>query len=167
MAPRTPQDRKPKAVGTTAKKVTSAQQWKKANEGIELEVPSGNVCLARRIDLPTLVTQGVIPNALMPMVNKAINTGEFDAEKELTDLDIEKITDMLSLYDHVALACVIQPELSPAPAEGEERDGDKLYVDEVDMDDKVFIFQWAVGGSSDLERFRAEQGAAMDALRSS
>lgn len=165
---RTPQDRKPKTGAQSApKQVTSAQNWKKANEGVDLPVPSGNVCRARRIDLPTLVTQGVIPNALMPMVTKAIQTGEFDAQKELADLDLEKITDMMSLYDHVMLACVIEPELHPVPTAGEEREEDQLYVDEVDMDDKVFVFQWAVGGTADVERFREEQNSAMGAVRPS
>jgi len=38
-----------------------------------------------------------------------------------------------------------------------ERDPDILYADQVDMDDKLFIFQWALGGTRDLERFREQQ----------
>jgi hypothetical protein len=39
-----------------------------------------------------------------------------------------------------------------------------LYVDMVAMEDKLFIFQWALGGTSDLEQFRKELGANVDAL---
>lgn len=34
------------------------------------------------------------------------------------------------------------------------RDDGVLYADEVDLDDKMFLFQWAVGGTSDVESFR-------------
>jgi hypothetical protein len=37
-----------------------------------------------------------------------------------------------------------------------ERDEDVLYVDEVSLEDKNFIFQFAVGGTADVERFREE-----------
>lgn len=42
-----------------------------------------------------------------------------------------------------------------------ERDADVLYSDEVDLDDKIFIFQWALGGTSNLENFRDEQRSSM------
>lgn len=35
-----------------------------------------------------------------------------------------------------------------------ERDKDTLYADNVVMGDKVFIFQWAMGGTKNLESFR-------------
>ena len=39
----------------------------------------------------------------------------------------------------------------------DERDPDQLYADEVDMEDKNFVFQFAVGGTADVKRFRGEQ----------
>lgn len=38
-----------------------------------------------------------------------------------------------------------------------ERDEDALYADEVDLEDKNFVFQFATGGTADVERFREEQ----------
>lgn len=37
-----------------------------------------------------------------------------------------------------------------------ERDDETLYVDEVSLEDKQFIFQFAMGGTADVERFRKE-----------
>lgn len=37
-----------------------------------------------------------------------------------------------------------------------DRDEDTLYVDEVSLEDKQFIFQFAMGGTADVERFREE-----------
>lgn len=36
------------------------------------------------------------------------------------------------------------------------RDEDTLYADEVSLEDKQFIFQFAMGGTADVERFRQE-----------
>lgn len=41
-----------------------------------------------------------------------------------------------------------------------------IYTDEVDQDDKTFIFQWAVGGTADLETFRREQAATLASAQS-
>lgn len=37
-----------------------------------------------------------------------------------------------------------------------DRDEDTLYADEVSLEDKQFIFQFAMGGTADVERFRQE-----------
>lgn len=47
-----------------------------------------------------------------------------------------------------------------------ERDPDCLYVDEIDLEDKMFLFQWAVGGTDSVEQFRTQFAATMDDLSS-
>lgn len=42
-----------------------------------------------------------------------------------------------------------------------ERDSDTLYADQVSVEDKQFIFQFAVGGTADVERFREELRGGM------
>ena len=42
------------------------------------------------------------------------------------------------------------------------RDEDTLYADEVDLNDKSFIFQFVLGGTADLERFRQELQADVE-----
>jgi hypothetical protein len=39
------------------------------------------------------------------------------------------------------------------------RDEEVLYADEVNLNDKTFIFQYSVGGTADVERFREELGS--------
>lgn len=41
------------------------------------------------------------------------------------------------------------------------RDEDTLYADEVSLEDKQFIFQFAMGGTADVERFREELGSGV------
>lgn len=166
----TPQDhKKPQP----RKKTTSASQWKKTT-GHEVEVPSGNTALVRRQGMQTFLKKGVIPNSLMPLVQKAINDGEFDTKEMLESLDLDKLEELIQLYDVIVIECVIEPQVSAIPRDDAgngiplaERDQDKLYVDEVDFEDKQFIFQWVVGGTADVEQFRQQQSAAMDALSAS
>lgn len=108
--------------------------------------------------------------------------------------DPKKIVEMLTMMDRVLVKAVSDPVVSHLPAceskktgekcgadalddihqdsktegwhvyiEG-ERDEDVVYVDDVDFQDKTFIFQYVMGGSKDLERFREEQARDVAAV---
>jgi hypothetical protein len=44
------------------------------------------------------------------------------------------------------------------------RNPNVLYADQVDMEDKIFIFNWALGGTKQLETFRAELDVSLESL---
>lgn len=168
---------------------TSASNWRKSVQTTDLRVPSGNICKAKKPSgLGHFLKAGSVPNSLMPIIQKHMNDKiEVDLEKlgkEVLD-DPAKIADMLVMMDTVVLATVEQPVVLPVPKFTERdaqagvippgmdigdvvpeslRDPDCLYVDEVDMEDKTFIFQWAMGGTRDLERFREQQTQGLEAL---
>lgn len=147
---------------------TSAQDWKSSNAH-EVEVPSGNVALVRRKGMQAFLKKGMIPNSLMPIVQKAIKSGDFDMKEGLENLDEKMLQDIMDMYDTVVVECVVQPKVTAVPTDDEgnalpydQREEGLLYVDEVDFEDKVFLFQWVVGGTKDLEQFRQQQSAAVD-----
>lgn len=150
-------------------RVTAKDQWKKKGE--EVDVPSGKVALCRRVSPDIFLRKGVLPNALMPLVKEALKTGKAP-DLEEADIKIDDVEDVLKMYDHVVKHIVIEPKLTLPPEkdehgeEVEERDPDKLYTDEVDFEDKVFLFNWAVGGTADVEQFRKESQENVGALRS-
>ena len=92
---------------------------------------------------------------------------------------------MMEMMDRAAVMCMINPDLHPAltdedvtawnlkhPDEMVEdkeelRSDEVLYVDELDDEDKSFIFQWLTGGTSDLEQFRKQQSANVATLEAS
>jgi hypothetical protein len=108
--------------------------------------------------------------------------------------DPEQLGAALETFDRVLTACVVVPEISMPPGcaveiDGEpcgqmisadvhkntmksgnhafrpgKRDPEVLYADQVDMDDKIFVFQWALGGTSDLAQFREEQREALESV---
>lgn len=146
------------------KKRSKASDFKKGKVAIDLELPSGNVCLAKRKTLDVFLSEGIIPNSLMGIVQQQLNAAEnkddaLQGELQKLASDPEKLKDVMALSDAVVIAVVLEPKVNPKPASEEERDEDLLYVDEVDMDDKMFIFQWAVGGTASVERFREERSA--------
>jgi hypothetical protein len=172
--PTAPQDHRPK-------RVTSVSDWKKSSADTELELPSGNVCRVRRPGLPKLLSEGVLPDMLMPLAENAIKTGESgvaptdaEAQKMIAEAFQGKEGAMEATFDaaaRITAACVLEPAVAyhrrlrengdgdPNKPEWEDipedkRDPNVLYTDEVDFMDQMYIFQYVVGGSKDLEQFR-------------
>lgn len=153
-----------------AKKPTAASAWKKSAVPPLLEMPSGNYMRVKKIGLQALVTKGIVPNSLLGIAEKAIAKGQQKqgpSESDLVDLvqDQEKVAEIGQFMDEVVMLCAAEPIVHPLPPEGVERDDDILYIDEVDDEDKMFIFQVVTGGTTDVESFRAETGATMATLR--
>ena len=156
-----------------APQATTASSWRQqTREGTPLVVPSGNTCLVRPSSgLDMFVRNGHIPNSLMPIIQDAINKGK---PPTMDQLDLEANPDLLEsiieLTDTACIFMVLEPQIRPVPKDeaGEaipfnQRDeGDYLYVDEVMFEDKMFIFNWAVGGTADLETFRQELSAGLE-----
>lgn len=132
------------------------------NEPRDLELPSGLRCSARRVRLDNLLAGGKVPNALLPMMRGALVGKRADLSK--VDVTEEMITEMLKMTDMVVVECVVEPPVFAVPANESDRDDELLYVDEIDLVDRQFIFQWALGGVTDLARFRGDTEAIVATL---
>lgn len=157
------------AAQAAAAEASSISAFKTRHKGIPLPLPSGLVVRAKRVELKTLITKGSVPNPLMEVVSEALRKGQAaDIEKMVgvdeDEIDLDTVNDMFDLVSRIIIESVTEPKVWPEPAEGEERDEDLLYVDEFDADDQMFIYQWACGGTSDLEQFREEARADMATL---
>jgi len=146
---------------------TSASQWKKkAVSGTLVVVPSGNQCLIRTPGMQVFLRNGVIPNGLQAFIQDAMKRGavQDDAVAEMLNTP-EKLQEISDLADQITVYCCIEPKVAPTPLDedgdplpldSDDRDPEVLYVDEMDFSDKMFIFSAAVGGPTDLEKFRSE-----------
>jgi hypothetical protein len=173
---------------------TSASAWKnKSKTQHSLRLPSGNVALVRRVGPEAFLEQDLMPDNLAPIVQKAIHSKRGLPPKALESAIAgpEGLGKMVEMMDRVTVYAVIEPHVEMPPgcitcggldntdnravhddpeADGHHkfeegpRDETILYVDEVDMMDKMFIMNYCVGGSSDLERFRVEHRAAVGSL---
>lgn len=164
---------------------------KAAPQGVTLPLPSGNECLARPVRPEAFLESGMIPDALSGIVAAAVNSKKGLPPSKLNEIaeDPKKMAAALELFDRALVFCVIEPRVEMAPicavdgckatyAGGDgvhvdkkhdnfhvyvdpDRDPEVLYADMVDMEDKQFIFQWAIGGSADVEKFRDKLAAGM------
>ena len=162
------------------KKQSAARQWKRVTAE-EIDLPSGNTALVKRPGMEAFLTEGLMPDRLMPIIQESIATGRGLAPakvKAMTE-DPEMLASMMDAMDRVVAKIVIEPKVAwhkrftdPADPHSqaevipeEDRDVEQfIYTDEVFFDDKAFLFNYAVGGTRDLERFRQESGASLAAL---
>lgn len=193
-----------KRSGNPAKNPTTAGKWKR-QKGDELKLPSGNVALVKRPGPQALLSEGIMPDTLLPIVQEAITKGKGLKPKDASEMmgNPDAINEMLTAIDRLLEKVVVAPvvqyhrcrrQLTFTPgaiqdaATGGEwqdipedlRDGETecshcgkvhpdaeegaVYTDEVDLEDKMFVFQYALGGTRDLERFRSEYGAGLGDL---
>lgn len=144
--------------------VTSVADIKKKRGGL-LELPSGIVVKAHnpggmRIFLET----NVIPNSLMGIVQGHLDKGpKSNPTEEIADqivgpdgVDEDLVRDMLHMLNVVATKTIVEPEVHMPPEDEADRDDDLLYADELEDEDKMFLFQWVTGGTRDLEQFRSQ-----------
>lgn len=187
--PATPSTKKK---STSIPKVAEHQKYgKKAwgNQLIDLEVPSGELVQVRRPGMQGLIKAGVLHSmdALTGIVQsetipKAEGKPEVDAQALMKDPD--KLALVLDQVDKILLYCVVQPKLvEPFRLDEDDKDGfarddagnridlpleerepDIIYTDYVDIDDKMFIMNFALGGSRDLEAFREESKKALGGI---
>lgn len=181
-------------VDNTARIPTPAAEWKGKVEvdGTDLLLPSRNVARVKRLSPEAFLASGMIPDPLTAIVTKAINSKKGMAPaKELADMtkDPKKIQSALQLFDRVTAHCVVLPDVQMPPTcvvckqyynvdlrhsdegapnyhpykEG-DRDPAVLYADQVELEDKTFIFQWSLGGTTDLTEFREEQQRTVGSL---
>lgn len=154
------------------KKPTSAKAWKKkTNKLTELEVPSGSIALVKPMPITDLLTEGVFPDSMRAIVQDAMKDGDKEGSDKV-DMDAiledpEKLTEMFESFDRILVRVCVEPVVEMAPENDSDRDEEILYADEVDLQDKMFIFQFVVGGSKDLAEFRKGTGDALGSLESS
>lgn len=167
---------------------TPASAWVSTTggEAEDLRLPSGNVARVRRVGPEAFLTQGIMPDTITPIVEKAIHSKKGLKPKEQADLakDPKQLGALMEMLDRTLVYAVLEPRVvmppecsvcgeldTPAANHGEgddqhvyeplPRQDGVLYADRVDLEDKMFVLNFVVGGSRDLERFRREHGAGL------
>lgn len=156
----------------------AATSWGSSTE--DLECPSGQVCLVRRIDPMQLLADGVLSKSDMltamvdqKHVSRKAKGGKSSAKsQEMSNemvmkqalKDPKKMQELVDVVNAVTLATVIRPELHPIPEDDEDRVPGNVYVDSVDINDKMFIVQYAFAGHRDAAKFRGELQQSVERL---
>lgn len=172
----------------TTKKASKAQDSKYAptawgGELLEdVTVPSGQTCQCRRPGMQGLIAKGILDkmDILTATVNdkhiSRVKKGKAAAE-QIVD-DPAKLLEVLDSIDKVLCYIVVQPALSrpvveeqdddgntvERPIEDDEREEGVVYTDRIDVEDKMFLFNFAVGGTRDVATFRQQSQAVVGSL---
>lgn len=158
----------------------------KSRMGGIIELPSGVYVKVRNPGgMQAFMENGQIPNALMGMVQKGINSGKGLKPEEVMPggkIDPDVLADLMKMLDSVTIKVVVEPKVNAVPTdedvktwneahpddlveEAEElRQDDLLYVDEFPEEDKQFLLQWISGGTRDLATFRERLNKNVDAV---
>lgn len=126
----------------------------------DFTTPSGQRCLIKKLDLPDLVSAGLLDQMdnLSPLADEAIRRGEgqppIDVMKAMRNP--ATIRAILPVLDKVLKMVVVKPELHDAPAPGEPLVPGRAYLHAVSLTDKMAIFNRAAGEMDDLKSLREE-----------
>jgi hypothetical protein len=139
----------------------------------DLQVPSGQLCLVRRPGVQGLIQAGVLRNidslsALVsekhlkrgkkPQDRKSKKGDKDDGEIDIKSImkDTKTLENIMHTVDRVVCHCVVKPEVHMTPNDATSRKTGIVYADMIDITDKMFIFNFVVGGTRDMESFRGE-----------
>jgi hypothetical protein len=188
--PATPRKKTARAQSTPGSQY--GQGWGAAELTIDLPMPSGALCQVRRPGIPGLIKAGILDS--LDALTGIVQTDHIERVKEGKDpavtaeqmkalsRDKEGLLRALDLTDKVVEYVVLQPTVfrpirrnpdsSPKlDADGKETelaDDERvvgvIYTDSIGLEDKMYIFQFVVGGVTDLETFRSEFGETLGGL---
>lgn len=139
----------------------------------ELKVPSGQLCLVRKlqpIDLTAgnlLGTTDLLSDVVQERIREA-KAGPQDHKKPRAEQDVEdeaKILNALSkalsspegldsMVDTVVVRAVVEPRIEMPPRDYADRQEGIVYADTVTFSDKMYIFNWVMKGIDEVKAFR-------------
>lgn len=156
---------------------------------VHLTTPSGQTCHATRLGLPGIVKAGVLGEAdsLTAFVDKKhikrVRGGkgvedhdEINMESIMNDPD--QLGKIVMLVDRVLPLVVQDPKIYlhftdekddagkdvTVRVPDDKRETDGVYTDQIGLEDKMYLFNWTVGGTGDAERFSGEASSVVAAV---
>lgn len=158
--------------------VTPASQWRtQTKEGFVTELPSGNFARIRRtMDLFDLLKNGQIPNPLAARIKDMLNSkggGLPDLSQGEGDQG-EAVTQMMDLVARQCVATFVEPRVEVKPDDWDpeaidpdtkEKKGEwepsegAISIDDLTIQDRMFVFAFAQGMALDLSAFRGQPAA--------
>lgn len=140
---------------------------------VDLDLPSGQRVLAQRPGPEGLLVAGLLDDmdmlgGMIPGTNKRSDRPvSKNAQLKAMTEDPVKLQKAMRMLDKILVHVVIKPQLTNEPDDPADKVPGNIYPSSVGLEDKMFIFNWCVGGTTDLARFRAELSEHVEAVASS
>ena len=147
--------------------------WGSVSAYEDLTVPSGQLCLVRRPGLEGLLKAGIVSNfdmltKLVGDQSTRIKTGKEPKtdEEVMSEImaDPERLAEMMRVINKIVIYVVVKPEIMAAPNDPTSRKIGVIYDDMIELDDKMFLMNFALGGVRDLAEFRSQYESALGSV---
>ena len=147
--------------------------WVSSGNGLQdLTVPSGQTCLVRRPGVEGLLTENVLfeTDFLSTIIQDNITLAEKGVAPKEVDLreltkDPKKMAELVFTVDKIVCAVVVKPVVKRVPDNPLNRQNGVVYTDMIDLTDKLFIVDFALGGSGALETFPEKSTASVGGVQ--
>lgn len=142
-----------------------------------LTLPSGQTCSARRIGIESLLATGLLGEAdsLTAYVDqkhiKRVNGKEPEVDVSSAMKDPKTLQQIVLLVDRITPFIVADPTVRSHVEDIDgggtrnipeaERDTEAVYTDQIPLEDKMFLFNFAVGGTRSADRFLGQSADAV------
>lgn len=130
----------------------------------DLRLPSGQLCLAKRVGVQGLLESGIIHDIdpLMGMIQqhqdrvagKPVKANDESIYEIMKDSD--KMASLFHMLDRITCHVVVKPRVEMTPNDITNRKNGVVYCDMVDLNDKMFIMSWTLGGAEAVAGFREQ-----------
>lgn len=133
--------------------VTSASFFRnkreERNKTEKVELPSGVVFEMKRPDVVKLLREGQIPAEIAVSIQMAVK------EQGNSKLTGQQFKDYLTMVESVVVAACVNPQIVKREVTEEDYEKGIISIDDLEMQDKEFIFAYADRGTKDLKSFRS------------
>lgn len=134
---------------TRSVSVTSGKEWRQPREqGVLVKLPSGNFARIRSVGLDMLLKLGKIPDALTPLVARKMG---LPGDEPIPLTDPKGLALVLELAEAVCCSAFISPRIVEDPT-----DDDEIAIDDLALEDKLFVLGVIERPARELESFRFE-----------
>lgn len=140
----------------------------------DLHLPSGQLCLVKRVGIEGLLQAGVIHD--IDPLQKLVREHEDrvqgkdapDANQQMMEIlkDDTQIASLIHLLNRVLCYVVEKPNVQMAPNDVTKRVDGVVYTDSVELEDKLYILTWTIGGAEKVAQFRKEYEESLGGLQS-
>lgn len=148
-------------------KPTPAADWRRPREeGYTVELLTGKVATLRPVALDVLLAEGEIPNMLRGLATQTLwegppdlgdPEGDKEARRRWYDEMAEIMPDTMRLYNLICKAAFLHPKVVDDP-----QGDDEISVEDIEVNDKMLVFQVVTQGVQTLRKFRDGQAAGLE-----
>lgn len=125
-------------------------------DGYDFRTPGGQLCRLRDAPIEELAASGILDRVtrLPGLTDELIKKAEGQPPESLDLPPAETISALVEVVNSLVPTVVVKPKIWQLPAEGEQREVGRIYVDSIPLVDRIAIMERTLGGLVKWDKFR-------------